>query len=491
MDDEFKVDYLVVGTSLAESIVAAALAKAGKKVVHVDEEPFYGGDYAAFAGVNELIDYFQRDNDVHYSIRGDDQPDKVTSERVKNLIESIKDYQVDIIGKILPFGSDEAIYTAYKLIQDARQYSLDIQPRLVLSRGEMVELLISSGVGRHLDFKLLEYTFVASSAGLFRVPSSKEDVFTSRELTLIDKRKLMRFLTFAAGQSPEGILEQDQVDPESNFASVLRDRFKLSSLHVDAILYAIANVNSETSAGIGLSKTRDYLGSIGRYGNAAYLVSLYGGGSEIAQSYCRVCAVHGGIYILGQQITSAAEGKVELESGTVIKPTRVITGKYDGRIMHRAMFIYETNVQVLPAYLVLASQEDTTVHCLVMGQSVQVAPVTKAVVYAWSTTKLDASVEERIKEVLPGVLKASQDTEAEEQADIETRLIFSFYYLQKPYDVKVHLPGAVVLSHSDPCQMGLDSEVREAKRIYQELLGDEASELGFPERDPDEDEEQS
>lgn len=38
-----------------------------------------------------------------------------------------------------------------------------------------------------------------AGADLLRVPSSKEDVFKNRELGLADKRKLMKFLMFAAG----------------------------------------------------------------------------------------------------------------------------------------------------------------------------------------------------------------------------------------------------------------------------------------------------
>lgn len=37
----------------------------------------------------------------------------------------------------------------------------------------------------------------------------------------------------------------------------------------------------------GLEKTQRYLKSLGRYGNAPFLVGLYGGGSEIAQGFCR------------------------------------------------------------------------------------------------------------------------------------------------------------------------------------------------------------
>jgi RAB protein geranylgeranyltransferase component A len=42
-------DYIIVGTSLCESILSANLAKSGKKVLHLDQSKFYGGDCKNFS----------------------------------------------------------------------------------------------------------------------------------------------------------------------------------------------------------------------------------------------------------------------------------------------------------------------------------------------------------------------------------------------------------------------------------------------------------
>lgn len=52
----------------------------------------------------------------------------------------------------------------------------------------------------------------------------------------------------------------------------------------------------------GLESTHKFVQAMGRFGKGAYLCPLYGGGSEIAQAFCRVCAVYGGIYILNQAL---------------------------------------------------------------------------------------------------------------------------------------------------------------------------------------------
>lgn len=49
-DLEQDFDFVVLGTGLTESILAAALSIAGAKVLHLDPNPFYGShEYVRFA----------------------------------------------------------------------------------------------------------------------------------------------------------------------------------------------------------------------------------------------------------------------------------------------------------------------------------------------------------------------------------------------------------------------------------------------------------
>lgn len=83
----------------------------------------------------------------------------------------------------------------------------------------------------------------------------------------------------------------------------------------------------------GLQSTHKFARSMGRFGKGAYLCPLYGGGSEIAQAFCRVCAVYGGIYILNQpldrfvvdQETKECTGIITKE-GQEYKCKKLITG---------------------------------------------------------------------------------------------------------------------------------------------------------------------
>ena len=66
----------------------------------------------------------------------------------------------------------------------------------LFSRGPLVELLIATHISRYLEFKALDHTFLRIGNAWERVPSSKEDVFQSRLIGVVEKRMLMKFLTF-------------------------------------------------------------------------------------------------------------------------------------------------------------------------------------------------------------------------------------------------------------------------------------------------------
>ena len=127
----------------------------------------------------------------------------------------------------------------------SRQYAISLSPTLVPSVGPLIDTLIASGVSRYGGFKLLERVALYDSPGKVRpVPAGKEDVFKDKKISLIDKRRLMRFLMFAAGEfegKPE--LEGAEAVP---FATFLREKFSLNGDSAAAIAYALAFCTSTT-----------------------------------------------------------------------------------------------------------------------------------------------------------------------------------------------------------------------------------------------------
>ncbi|CAL1701889.1 unnamed protein product [Somion occarium] len=267
-------DTIVLGTGLSESILAAALSKAGFKVGHFDANPYYGGDDASLT-VDDLRDWAES--------------------RKKNTNTVYLEAQRQRFSSISLTSSN---------VPRSRTFSISLSPTIIPSVGPLVDSLVASGVSRYGGFKLLESIAVFDQPSKVKpVPTSKEDVFKNKELSLVDKRRLMRFLLFAAGEF-EGSNELAGQETQT-FLTFLREKFSLANKVADAIAYALAFCTSPSDLTLpALQRIRRYLRSAGRYGPSPFLVGHYGGIGEIAQGFCRAAAVNGATYVLGRNIMS-------------------------------------------------------------------------------------------------------------------------------------------------------------------------------------------
>uniref|UniRef100_A0A8D2PS35 Rab proteins geranylgeranyltransferase component A n=1 Tax=Zosterops lateralis melanops TaxID=1220523 RepID=A0A8D2PS35_ZOSLA len=186
--------------------------------------------------------------------------------------------------------------TYSQIIREGRRFNIDLVSKLLYSRGLLIDLLIKSNVSRYAEFKNATRVLAFREGKVEQVPCSRADVFNSRQLTMVEKRMLMKFLTFCLDyeQHPE---EYQGSHESSTFAQFLQTR-KLTPSLQHFILHSIAMVSeAESSTLQGLQATRKFLQCLGRYGNTPFLFPLYGQG-EIPQCFCRLCAVFGGIYCL-------------------------------------------------------------------------------------------------------------------------------------------------------------------------------------------------
>jgi len=233
---------LILGTGLAESIVSAALSKQGNNVGHLDEYPFYGRSHGLY-----------HDCLVENSIKSGILPAKCT---------------------------------------------IEMSPKLVFANGLLTELLIDSKVGSYLEFRECQGIHVYLN-GWKRLPESKEDVFLNSSLSLIEKRKLMKFITTTADAENSGNFD--------TFAEYL-ESFDLGDDLVAMILYGITLISGtreeiyNMSWVSGLAKAKLYLSSLGKFCKSGFLVASYGSGSELSQGFCRSSAVYGGTFILNTPI---------------------------------------------------------------------------------------------------------------------------------------------------------------------------------------------
>ena len=124
-------------------------------------------------------------------------------------------------------------------VPGSRNFSISLTPTIIPSLGSLIDSLIASGVSKYGGFKLLESIAVYDQPSKVKaVPTSKEDVFRDKDLSLVEKRRLMRFLMFAAGEFENS---QDLVGRESHpFLTFLKEKFSLVNKVAEAIAYALA-----------------------------------------------------------------------------------------------------------------------------------------------------------------------------------------------------------------------------------------------------------
>ena len=241
---------------------------------------------------------------------------------------------------------------AQEILNDRRSMALDVSPVFCLASGRAVQGMLSSGVADYLEFKTIDGLYwLDGNNSMMRVPCSKNDVFQTKLLKPMDKRRLMKFIqlsmdyatqlaSISQRQDDNGDKEQtkeaeDQVkslnerhlnqgrslarpqnkkvltqefetlqeclsaDGSWTFQTFLEKKQKLSPQLLDIVRYALAWETGPTSTSlqIGMDTLQQHLQALGRYGTTAFLVPMYGSG-ELSQAFCRSAAVFGATYLL-------------------------------------------------------------------------------------------------------------------------------------------------------------------------------------------------
>ncbi len=384
-------DLIIVGTGLIESIVSCVAAKRGKKVLHLDENDYYGSGFASFT-LSAVIQLFQPGfsisrqcfvvkNDFHKygalistfsSInRWSDNGSKIHPSFINsNFVQGHqRGYDNSLIHPAW-LNINDKVCRIMNFLKNDRDFNIDTNSKLIFGSGKIISNLIESGVANYLEFNSCEgvFLFPTASSGWdplgWKIPLNKNDIFTSTRLSAFDKRCLVKFQQFVAdydthktgtdvkrlnevelarGRSlhrPQNKSESSLVMPSNNFVELL-DSFKLSPLLQALTLHVIClnmksnedPINSETS----LQSVATFLHSLSRYSNSAFLCPIYGI-SEILQGYCRMSAVWGTTFALRRGVASFSH-HLELDDQLVVTDT-------EGNMFHSKSLLI--NNQYLP-----------------------------------------------------------------------------------------------------------------------------------------------
>ncbi|KAI9786437.1 MAG: Rab proteins geranylgeranyltransferase component A [Geoglossum umbratile] len=360
-------DVLISGTGLQQSLLALALSRSGKKVLHVDRNGFYGGPEAAFS-LQEVEEWAR-------AVESDSSPSPLFS-------------NISITSTHQPGQASRGTSTSdSSKLALSRAYCLSLSPQLIYSRSALLPILVSSKVFRQLEFQAVGSWWVynqsqAVPAGapsstvdpnpnpgttketeecqvheerspkrrrgeLKKVPNGREDIFADSTIDLRSKRSLMKFLRFVADYENQPDVWESRAS--SSFSDFLSDQFNLApSLQTPLLALTMtpdAPVGTTTSS--ALPRIAKHLKSIGVFGPGfGAIISKWGGEAEISQVACRAGAVGGGVYMLGNSVelvnrkavdeayaavVDGCEGlmEVQLASGDNVKTKWVVGTEHD------------------------------------------------------------------------------------------------------------------------------------------------------------------
>lgn len=264
MDEEY--DVIVLGTGLKECILSGLLSVSGKKVLHMDRNKYYGGESASLSPLEELYKKFGKEKPPESMGRG-------------------------------------------------RDWNVDLVPKFLMANGQLVKLLIHSGVTRYLEFKSVEGSYVFKKGGkVHKVPSTESEALTSSLMGLLEKRRFRNFLMWVNAYDELNPSTFQGVEPRQTMSDAF-EKFGLDKNTVDFIGHALCLYRDDEylkkPAIETITRAKLYAESIGRYGKSPYLYPLYGLG-ELPQGFARLSAIYGGTYMLDKAIEEIVyeDGKV-------------------------------------------------------------------------------------------------------------------------------------------------------------------------------------
>uniref|UniRef100_A0A8D0HCD4 Rab proteins geranylgeranyltransferase component A n=1 Tax=Sphenodon punctatus TaxID=8508 RepID=A0A8D0HCD4_SPHPU len=353
-----------------------------------------------------------------------------------------------------------------QIVKEGRRFNIDLVSKLLYSRGLLIDLLIKSNVSRYAEFKNITRILTFREGRVEQVPCSRADVFNSKQLTMVEKRMLMKFLTFCLDYEPH---PDDYPDhKECKFSDYLKIQ-KLTPNLQHFILHSIAMVSEADSNTIaGLTATKNFLQCLGRYGNTPFLFPLYGQG-EIPQCFCRIlfCLSYG------------------VECCSVTKCKAIID--HFGQRISASYFVVEdsyltekmcTNV----CYSIIQTLEISilTVPPTETGQpAVRIIELCSSTMTCMKNTflvHLTCSTNKNAKEDLEPIVQKLFTLDAEKETEVEKpRVLWAVYFNMKDssnIDKSSYgsLPSNVYVCSGPDCALGNDYAVKQAEALFKEMF---------------------
>lgn len=384
-----------------------------------------------------------------------------------------------------------------QMVKESRRFNIDLVSKLLYSQGSLIDLLIKSNVSRYAEFKNVTRILAFREGKVEQVPCSRADVFNSKELTMVEKRMLMKFLTFCLDYEQHSDEYQDF--KQCSFSDYLKTK-KLTPNLQHFILHSIAMTSESSCTTLdGLKATKNFLQCLGRFGNTPFIFPLYGQG-EIPQCFCRMCAVFGGIYCLRHKVQCLV---VDKDSGRC-------TGVIDhfGQRISASYFIVEDSylskktcsdvqyTQISRAVLitdesVLKTDSDQQISILIVPplepgtSSVRVMELCSSTMTCMKGSYLvhltcvsSKTAREDLEPVVKQLFIPFTEAEADREEVRKPRLLWALYFNMRDSSgvsrSSYHgLPSNVYVCSGPDCGLGNEHAVKQAETLFQEIFPSE------------------
>lgn len=557
-------DVVILGTGLAESVVAAACSRVGRRVLHLDRRSHYAAAWASFT-FNGLLSWIQQHHEeslpeetqdwssllqegeeliylsgsdstsitnlqvfcytseedekeeAHPAVTAEEEKSDSKDEKTKEDEEDKQDDKLDEDQQeeqreeeveeadhsqgeeqevtqpqppVAPSQSEQRKKISYAhLVKEGRRFNIDLVSKLLYSRGSLVDLLIQSNVSRYAEFKNVTRILTYRHGNVEQVPCSRADVFASRQLSVVEKRKLMRFLTSCMEDS-----EEHQAYSERPYLEFLKDQNLGENLQ-HFLIHSIAMATEDTPTEVGLRSTRHFLRCLGRYGNTPFLFPLYGLG-EIPQCFCRMCAVFGGIYCLRHSVccllldsdTNSCKAVIDSRGQRIGCNHFVVEDGFVGpdrkkvatptRLLSRAVLITDSSV--------LVSDSDQQVSMVTVPPIAEGCPAVKMVELCPSTmTCIPGTYLVHLtcqssgtahQDLSPLVNKMFSTPESPDQGERPSVLWCLYFNMADGSGVEAEghdLPSNVYVCSGPDGELGHERTIKQAEFIFHKILPDE------------------
>eukprot|EP00177_Eucheuma_denticulatum_P002718 GFKZ01004888.1.p1 GENE.GFKZ01004888.1~~GFKZ01004888.1.p1 ORF type:complete len:515 (+),score=83.65 GFKZ01004888.1:164-1708(+) len=315
-----RFDVTIVGTSLPCSLLAASLALSGCSVLHLDPNAFYSSSWATLS-LPQLTPYLTPAAPSSTPPIPALPPSFGSNPTITPLPAPA--------SPLFPHGA--TLLPPHRLSLPLQS---DLQPRFLLdlickpllASASLLSLLAKTNLGHYISFRPLDaiYLTFPPPQNLQIVPCSRSAVFQSTFLSNIEKRLLMRILKFCLNPDPAPA-------PTTTFDSLLASMSATPKL-ISFLSECVANTPLHAPAEHAINSIRIFQQSLFRFQTPTpYLYPDYGTG-ELPQAFCRLCAVHGGVYVLGRGINAVVASEdggknaVVTTVGEVVETSKVFIG---------------------------------------------------------------------------------------------------------------------------------------------------------------------